>query len=96
MPILSRDTGSAAPAGAAALLAGPARAQAPYPVLAPVKMIAEPWDTQGYQVGGFPADWSEWNGKFRDDVRRFWRGEPGLAGALGARWSAPSRRRAGR
>ena len=32
-------------------------------------MIAEPWDTAGYQVGGFPADWSEWNGKFRDDVR---------------------------
>ena len=38
-------------------------------------MIAEPWDTAGYQVGGFPADWSEWNGKFRDDVRDFWRGE---------------------
>jgi len=44
------------------------------PVLAPVKMIAEPWDTAGYQVGGFPADWSEWNGKFRDDVRDFWQG----------------------
>jgi isoamylase len=45
------------------------------PVLAPVKMIAEPWDTAGYQVGGFPADWSEWNGKFRDDVRDYWQGE---------------------
>ncbi|MET0449581.1 MAG: alpha-amylase family glycosyl hydrolase, partial [Aeromicrobium sp.] len=45
------------------------------PVLAPVKMIAEPWDTAGYQVGGFPADWSEWNGKFRDDVRAFWQGD---------------------
>jgi isoamylase len=44
------------------------------PILAPVKMIAEPWDTAGYQVGGFPADWSEWNGKFRDDVRDFWNG----------------------
>ena len=44
------------------------------PVLAAVKMIAEPWDTAGYQVGGFPADWSEWNGKFRDDVRDFWQG----------------------
>ncbi|MFB9376036.1 glycogen debranching protein GlgX [Kineococcus gynurae] len=44
------------------------------PVLARVKLIAEPWDTAGYQVGGFPAAWSEWNGKFRDDVRDFWRG----------------------
>jgi len=48
------------------------------PVLKSVKMIAEPWDTAGYQVGGFPADWSEWNGKFRDDVREFWNGEPGV------------------
>ncbi|WP_423920477.1 glycogen debranching protein GlgX [Frigoribacterium sp. 2-23] len=48
------------------------------PVLQSVKMIAEPWDTAGYQVGGFPADWSEWNGKFRDDVRSFWGGEPGV------------------
>ncbi len=45
------------------------------PVLAPVKLIAEPWDMAGYQVGGFPARWSEWNGKYRDDVRDFWRGE---------------------
>ena len=44
------------------------------PILAPIKMIAEPWDTAGYQVGGFPSDWSEWNGKFRDDVRAFWAG----------------------
>ena len=44
------------------------------PILAAAKMIAEPWDTAGYQVGGFPADWSEWNGKFRDDVRQFWGG----------------------
>jgi glycogen operon protein len=35
-------------------------------------LIAEPWDTAGYQVGGFPADWSEWNGKFRDDTREYW------------------------
>nr|WP_205707000.1 glycogen debranching protein GlgX [Kineococcus vitellinus] len=51
------------------------------PVLAPVKLIAEPWDTQGYQVGGFPARWSEWNGRYRDDVRDFWRGQ-GTLGAL--------------
>ncbi|WP_461963950.1 glycogen debranching protein [Curtobacterium sp. 24E2] len=47
------------------------------PVLRRVKMIAEPWDTAGYQVGGFPADWSEWNGKYRDDLRAFWRGDEG-------------------
>ena len=52
------------------------------PVLAPVKMIAEPWDTAGYQVGGFPADWSEWNGKFRDDVRSFWTGQDSVLGTL--------------
>jgi isoamylase len=55
------------------------------PVLRTVKLIAEPWDTAGYQVGGFPADWSEWNGKFRDDVRDFWRGEPGTLGQLAQR-----------
>lgn len=47
------------------------------PVLATVKLIAEPWDCGpgGYQVGGFPPGWGEWNDKFRDDVRDFWRGE---------------------
>jgi glycogen operon protein len=49
------------------------------PVLSPLKLIAEPWDLggDGYQVGGFPAHWAEWNGKYRDSVRRFWRGDPG-------------------
>ena len=55
------------------------------PVLAPVKMIAEPWDTAGYQVGGFPARWSEWNGKYRDSIRDFWRGAEGTLGELGLR-----------
>jgi isoamylase len=55
------------------------------PVLAPVKMIAEPWDTAGYQVGGFPARWSEWNGKYRDSVRDFWRSEPGTLGEMALR-----------
>ncbi|PRY64294.1 glycogen operon protein [Glaciihabitans tibetensis] len=55
------------------------------PILAPVKMIAEPWDTAGYQVGGFPADWSEWNGKFRDDVRGYWNGEEGVLSAFSQR-----------
>src|SRR5262249_56002082 len=52
------------------------------------KLIAEPWDAAGlYQVGAFPCGrrWSEWNGWYRDDVRRFWRGEPGMAGALATR-----------
>ena len=52
------------------------------PILASVKMIAEPWDTAGYQVGGFPADWSEWNGKFRDDVRAFWGGQDSVLGTF--------------
>ena len=50
------------------------------PVLRDVKMIAEAWDAAGaYQVGSFHTRWSEWNGRFRDDVRRFWRGEIGRA-----------------
>ncbi len=55
------------------------------PVLAPVKLIAEPWDIAGYMVGGFPARWSEWNGKYRDQVRDFWRGEEGLLGEFALR-----------
>jgi glycogen operon protein len=55
------------------------------PVLAPVKMIAAPWDTAGYQVGGFPADWSEWNGKYRDDVRDFWHGADGVLSTVSQR-----------
>jgi glycogen operon protein len=48
------------------------------PVVSQVKLIAEPWDLGegGYQVGNFPPQWSEWNGKYRDTVRDFWRGEP--------------------
>ncbi|MGO4594708.1 glycogen debranching protein GlgX [Leifsonia sp. 2TAF2] len=55
------------------------------PTLAQVKLIAEPWDVAGYQLGGFPADWSEWNGKFRDDVRDYWRGTPGVLSTLSQR-----------
>lgn len=48
------------------------------PIVSQVKLIAEPWDIGpgGYQVGNFPPQWTEWNGKFRDTVRDFWRGEP--------------------
>ena len=50
------------------------------PTLADVKLIAEPWDVGegGYQVGNFPVLWAEWNGKYRDTVRRFWKGDSGL------------------
>jgi isoamylase len=57
------------------------------PTLARVKLIGEPWDLGpgGYQVGNHPAGMAEWNDKFRDDVRRFWRGDAGVRGALAAR-----------
>jgi len=50
------------------------------PVLASCKMISEPWDIGpgGYQLGNYPAGWSEWNDRYRDTVRRFWRGDPGI------------------
>ena len=57
-------------------------------VLADTKLIAEPWDAGGlYQVGHFPFGrrWSEWNGQYRDDVRKFWKGDTGLTGAIAAR-----------
>jgi len=61
------------------------------PVVSQVKLIAEPWDVGpgGYQVGGFPPLWTEWNGKFRDTVRDFWRGEPSL-GDFASRLSGSS------
>ena len=55
------------------------------PVLSRVTLIAEPWDLGTYQVGNFPIDWSEWNGRFRDTVRRFFKGDPGQLRDLGAR-----------
>ncbi len=55
------------------------------PVLSRVTLIAEPWDLGTYQVGNFPVDWSEWNGRFRDTVRRFVRGDPGQLREMGAR-----------
>ncbi|MGJ7557663.1 glycogen debranching protein GlgX [Variovorax sp. RB3P1] len=54
------------------------------PVLSSVKLIAEPWDIGpgGYQVGGFPPGWAEWNDQFRDTVRAYWKGDEGMAGKL--------------
>ncbi len=60
--------------------------------LADTKMIAEAWDAAGlYQIGHFPGDrWSEWNGRFRDDMRRFVKGEPGIVGAVASRLAGSS------
>ncbi len=57
------------------------------PTLASVKLIAEPWDLGdgGYQVGNFPLGWTEWNGKYRDTVRKFWKGDLGLHGEIATR-----------
>jgi glycogen operon protein len=57
------------------------------PVLSQVKLIAEPWDLGegGYQVGNFPVLWTEWNGRFRDSVRRYWRGDGGTMSELATR-----------
>jgi glycogen operon protein len=57
------------------------------PILAATKLISEPWDTGpgGYQLGNHPAGMAEWNGAYRDDLRKFWRGDPGMRSALAAR-----------
>ena len=62
------------------------------PVVSQVKLIAEPWDIGegGYQVGNFPALWSEWNGQYRDTVRDFWRGEPATLGEFASRLTGSS------
>jgi isoamylase len=59
------------------------------PVVSQVKLIAEPWDVGpgGYQVGNFPPQWTEWNGKYRDTVRDFWRGEPATLGEFAERFT---------
>ncbi|MFZ0135148.1 MAG: glycogen debranching protein GlgX [Desulfobacterales bacterium] len=62
------------------------------PVISQVKLIAEPWDVGegGYQVGNFPPVWSEWNGKYRDCVRDFWRGEDQSLGEFASRFTGSS------
>jgi isoamylase len=62
------------------------------PVISRVKLIAEPWDVgpNGYQVGNFPVLWAEWNGKYRDTVRAYWRGDPGTLQELGYRLTGSS------
>jgi isoamylase len=59
------------------------------PVIGQVKLIAEPWDVGpgGYQLGNFPPSWSEWNARFRDDVRDFWKGTPGTLAAFARRFT---------
>jgi isoamylase len=62
------------------------------PVLSQVKLIAEPWDLGegGYQIGNFPVGWTEWNGRYRDAVRTYWKGEAGLIGDLAYRLTGSS------
>jgi isoamylase len=62
------------------------------PILSQVKLIAEPWDVGegGYQVGNFPVLWTEWNGKYRDTVRRFWKGDGGAVSEFATRLSGSS------
>jgi len=59
------------------------------PVISQVKLIAEPWDIRddGYEVGNFPSDWSEWNGTFRDDIRKFWNREKCMPGEFALRFT---------
>ncbi|KPF93094.1 glycogen debranching protein [Novosphingobium sp. AAP83] len=83
-PILARNPGFAADAPIFAAIAAD-------PWLADRVLIAEPWDIGpgGYQLGNFPAGWLEWNDRFRDDVRRFWKGEAGI-GVLATRIAGSS------
>jgi isoamylase len=62
------------------------------PVISQVKLIAEPWDVaeDGYQLGNFPPGWAEWNDKYRDAVRSYWKGEGGVIGELASRLSGSS------
>jgi glycogen operon protein len=62
------------------------------PVLSQVKLIAEPWDlgAGGYQVGNFPVGWAEWNGRYRDTIRRYWKGDGGQVAELANRLSGSS------
>lgn len=62
------------------------------PIISQVKLIAEPWDVGegGYQVGNFPPLWAEWNGKYRDSVRRYWKGDEGVLSELGYRLTGSS------
>ena len=62
------------------------------PVISQVKLIAEPWDLGegGYQVGNFPVGWAEWNGKYRDSIRRVWKGDGGMVSDLATRLAGSS------
>ncbi len=62
------------------------------PLISRVKLIAEPWDVGdgGYQIGNFPVLWTEWNSRYRDSVRRYWRGDPGKVAELAARLTGSS------
>lgn len=83
---LGTSLGRSAPGGGFSPHAGLLRMIRQDPILAPCKLIAEPWDIGpgGYQLGAFPAPFGEWNDRFRDTVRRFWRGDAGMVPRLAA------------
>ena len=60
------------------------------PILSKVKIVAEPWDIRGYHLGGFPPGWAEWNDRFRDTVRRYWKGDHHILGELASRVAGSS------
>jgi glycogen operon protein len=60
------------------------------PVLSHVKLVAEPWDIAGYHLGGFPPGWAEWNDRFRDTVRRYWKGDDGVLAEMASRVTGSS------
>ena len=62
------------------------------PIISQVKLIAEPWDLGpgGYQIGNFPPPWAEWNGRYRDSIRRFWKGDEGLVPEIAYRLTGSS------
>lgn len=66
------------------------RAIAAEPALARLKMIAEPWDSSGYHLGRYPHSWGQWNDRYRDTVRQFWRGDPGQLPNLATRVAGSS------
>jgi isoamylase len=85
-PVLAREQGPVDPCAAFYRMAGQD------PLLSQVKLIAEPWDAGqgGYRLGDFPAPWWEWNGKYRDEIRDFWRGQPDTLPALASRLAGSS------
>src|SRR5262249_16007287 len=87
---LASVLGRAGPGGAFQIDSSSFDGVAQDPILQRALLVAEPWDLGTYQVGNFPVDWCEWNGRFRDTVRRYTRGYPGQLADLGWRLTGSS------